>query len=110
MDEQKRDDGSKVNSVVSDPGNGRLTRRKLLTAGAALPLATAAAATTIRGEMPWREGEAAAPNTATAAADANANTAYAYFSPAEAAFIEAAVARLIPQDDLGPGAVQAGVP
>lgn len=33
-----------------------------------------------------------------------------FFSEAEYAFITAAVARLIPQDDLGPGAVEAGVP
>jgi gluconate 2-dehydrogenase gamma chain len=35
---------------------------------------------------------------------------YAFFTPAEAAFIEAAVARLIPRDELGPGAIEAGVP
>ena len=34
--------------------------------------------------------------------------AYAFFTPAEAAFIEAAVARLIPDDELGPGAREAG--
>jgi gluconate 2-dehydrogenase gamma chain len=33
-----------------------------------------------------------------------------FFTPAEAAFIEAACARLIPADELGPGAVEAGVP
>jgi gluconate 2-dehydrogenase gamma chain len=36
--------------------------------------------------------------------------AYAFFTPAEAAFIEAACARLIPRDALGPGALEAGVP
>src|SRR3954471_10384210 len=36
--------------------------------------------------------------------------AYVFFNPAEAAFIEAAAARLIPPDELGPGAVEAGVP
>jgi gluconate 2-dehydrogenase gamma chain len=36
--------------------------------------------------------------------------AYIFFNPAEATFIEAAVARLIPRDDVGPGAVEAGVP
>ena len=33
---------------------------------------------------------------------------YVFFNPAEIAFIEAAVARLIPKDDLGPGALEAG--
>jgi gluconate 2-dehydrogenase gamma chain len=37
-------------------------------------------------------------------------SAYLFFNPAEAAFIEAAVARLIPSDDTGPGAIEAGVP
>jgi gluconate 2-dehydrogenase gamma chain len=36
--------------------------------------------------------------------------AYTFFTPAEAAFVEAAVARLIPADDLGPGALEADVP
>jgi len=36
--------------------------------------------------------------------------AYLFFNPAEAAFIEAALARLIPKDDAGPGAIEAGVP
>jgi gluconate 2-dehydrogenase gamma chain len=36
--------------------------------------------------------------------------AYVFFNPAEAAFIEAAVERLIPQDEVGPGALEAGVP
>jgi gluconate 2-dehydrogenase gamma chain len=36
--------------------------------------------------------------------------AYVFFNPAEATFIEAAVARLIPSDETGPGALEAGVP
>lgn len=36
--------------------------------------------------------------------------AYVFFNPAEATFIEAAVARLIPKDETGPGALEAGVP
>lgn len=35
---------------------------------------------------------------------------YVFFTPVEAAFIEAAVARLIPADELGPGALEADVP
>jgi gluconate 2-dehydrogenase gamma chain len=37
-------------------------------------------------------------------------SAYVFFNPGEAAFVEAAVARLIPRDELGPGALEAGVP
>ncbi|EFE94419.1 Tat pathway signal sequence domain protein [Serratia odorifera DSM 4582] len=55
--------------------------------------------------------------TAPAAANAASNTpattdAYqpTFFTPEEWAFINAAVARLIPADDRGPGALEAGVP
>ncbi len=58
---------------------------------------------TLRGEVPWQEGTADAP-------PGVSGSGYAFFSPTEAAFIEAAVARLIPHDDVGPGAVEAGVP
>lgn len=34
---------------------------------------------------------------------------YVFFNSTESAFVEAAVARLIPKDDLGPGALEAGV-
>jgi gluconate 2-dehydrogenase gamma chain len=39
-----------------------------------------------------------------------AATTYAFFDAEDAAFVEAAVARLIPSDDSGPGALEAGVP
>jgi gluconate 2-dehydrogenase gamma chain len=35
---------------------------------------------------------------------------YGFLKPAEVSFIEAAVARLIPSDDTGPGAIEAAVP
>src|SRR5690348_8901747 len=44
------------------------------------------------------------------AAAPSPQAAYTFFNPVEASFIEAAVDRLIPPDELGPGAVQAGVP
>ncbi len=92
----------------------QLTRRRLLTAGLALPIASAAAnadsgrppggGNIITRDMPWREGEAARPE----AAAASEGNGYTFFSPAESAFVEAAVARLIPNDELGPGALEAG--
>jgi len=36
--------------------------------------------------------------------------AYTFLNPQEARFIEAATARLIPYDEVGPGAIEAGVP
>jgi gluconate 2-dehydrogenase gamma chain len=81
-----------------------VSRRRLLKAGAALG-ATAAAlpieARTIRGSVPWREGGADAPTSITPGP-------YLYLTPDEAAFIEAAVARLIPADEHGPGARELG--
>src|ERR1700742_2649679 len=58
---------------------------------------------TIRGKVPFQEGTADAPPGAS-------GTGYTYFTPSEVAFIEAAVGRLIPNDPVGPGAVEAGVP
>ena len=72
----------------------------------AMPLhdgALGAPAQTFRGAVPWVEGAADAPPGAS-------GTGYVFFSPVEAQFIEAAVARLIPDDPIGPGAVEAGVP
>ena len=84
----------------------RLSRRRLLTAGAAMtavPVA-AAAASLGGGDVPFKEGQANAP-----AGVANVS-GWTWLTDVEAAFITAAVARLIPADDLGPGAVEAGVP
>ena len=85
----------------------RLSRRRLLTAGAvitAVPMASAAAAALGGADVPFKEGQANAP------AVADTGAAWTFFTDVEATFINAAVARLIPADDLGPGAVEAGVP
>ena len=58
---------------------------------------------TFRGSVPWQEGTADAPPGAS-------GSGYAFFTPSEEAFIEAAVQRLIPNDSVGPGAVEANVP
>jgi gluconate 2-dehydrogenase gamma chain len=92
-----------------------LRRRRLLLAGAAGIASTAGAAVaihdgalggpaeTIHGEMPWAPGSADSPPGAS-------GSDFRYFKPAELAFIKAAVGRLIPDDEVGPGAVEAGVP
>jgi gluconate 2-dehydrogenase gamma chain len=82
----------------------KLSRRRLLTAGALGAVPMAASAAVIRGHMPWRQGAADAPEVVAAGPN------YIFFNPAEAAFIEAASQRLIPADELGGGAVEAGVP
>src|ERR1700735_974744 len=91
-----------------------LRRRQLLIGGVAAGIAGTTAATvhdgelgappqTIRGSVPWKEGTADAPPGAT-------GSGYVYFTTVEAAFIEAAVGRLIPNDPVGPGGVEANVP
>ncbi len=87
----------------------RLGRRRFLTGGIAVGAAAATAAVdpaearTYHGEVPWLPHAADVPEPITG------NT-YVFFTAEEAAFIEAATARLIPKDDLGPGAREAGVP
>lgn len=70
-------------------------------ASAALPLPTQA-------QAPSHSGQ---PHAASAAPAARAGRdPYTFFNAAEAAFVEAAVERLIPADDRWPGARDAGVP
>ena len=91
-----------------------LVRRRLILGGAVVGLGGVAAAAihdgelgsppqTFRGAVPWREGTADAPPGAS-------GSGYVFFTTEEVAFIEAAVSRLIPNDSVGPGAVEANVP
>jgi gluconate 2-dehydrogenase gamma chain len=74
-----------------------LSRRTLLLAGAvAIPVSSFA------GDYPWQ------PNSADHQIAVSGSN-YLFFNPEEAAFIEAAVERLIPADESGPGAREAGV-
>ena len=84
------------NPIPTDPARRAFLRKSV----AIVPVAALA--------MPGRTEEA----TARPAASAAAGPAYqpAFFHPAEWTFIAAAVARLIPADDSGPGALEAGVP
>lgn len=84
-----------------------ISRRKFLVLGstasaAALSLPSSDAAT-IRGGEPWAPHQADAPRPLE-------SSHYLFFTTAEAAFVAAACERLIPADDLGPGARDAGVP
>lgn len=89
-----------------------IDRRKLLVATALVGGAAAAAPAgdarppghteTINGVMAWKPGFAVNP----VETDAHG---YRFFNPDEAAFMEAAVDRIIPPDHNGPGAKEAGV-
>jgi gluconate 2-dehydrogenase gamma chain len=69
--------------------------------GSGVALDSAAQARSITGEMPWQPGEADKP-------DGARPGAFQYLTQDEVAFVDAAVARLIPKDELGPGAKEAG--
>ena len=98
----------KVMSDTSEPPRRgqRITRRRLLTAGAVIPIA--GRRWRCRGSSARCRGRKARPTCR--ARRAMTRRRLRLLRAAEAAFIEAAVARLIPADELGPGAVEAGVP
>ena len=78
------------------------------TAAAAVPTATTAAGVPAPDAMPM-EMAANTPQPGGMAPLGNEPEAYTYFTEPEATFIEAAVERLIPTDEHGPGARSAGV-
>ena len=73
---------------------------KVSSAGALVPAASSALTPTAPAPM----------GAASATGSSGASGNYLFFSGPEAAFIEAAVVRLIPPDEVGPSALQAGVP
>jgi gluconate 2-dehydrogenase gamma chain len=85
----------------SDAGPSNPARRRLLQNPARRRLLQAAAGAAVA--LPAGGASAQQP-------PAQSAKAYLFFNPAEAAFIEAALARLIPKDETGPGAIEAGVP
>jgi gluconate 2-dehydrogenase gamma chain len=103
-------DRQELPSVVRD---GRVTRRRfLIGAGAAGGVAASALA------MPGALGQQQATPPASPAAGGEmagmeagppTNEGFVFFVPYQAAIVKAAAARLIPTDDLGPGATEAGV-
>jgi gluconate 2-dehydrogenase gamma chain len=81
-----------------------ITRRVALASGVAVSVGSAALGETLNRRLPW------APAIADRPTAPDKEPGYRFFAPDEAAFVEAACARLIPSDELGPGAVEAGVP
>ena len=77
------------------------TRRELLAATALFTLGGSAVARTVTKALPWSPNEAYPASPATPGP-------FLFLKPAEAEAIDAIVDRLIPADDLGPGAKQAG--
>lgn len=84
-----------------------VSRRELLAAGivagSSLAISSGTAkADTISQKVPWAPGEASNPVPVS-------KSGYQFFSPDEVAWVDAAVSRLIPNDELGPGAQEVGV-
>jgi gluconate 2-dehydrogenase gamma chain len=73
-------------------------------------LKVSGAAAAVVPAAPHVIAQGSAPRGAVPAADAPGAAAYLFFTANEAAFIEPAVDRLIPPDNLGPSAREAGVP
>jgi gluconate 2-dehydrogenase gamma chain len=99
---------------IAQSVKANLVRRRLLLGGAVVGRGGAATEAmhdgelgappqTFRGVVPWQEGTADAP-------PGVSGSEYVFFTPAEGEFIEAAVGRLIPNDPVGPGAVEANLP
>jgi gluconate 2-dehydrogenase gamma chain len=86
-----------------------VSRRVVVRLGAAFSTLGAlvpgrALAETIRRRLPWAADQTDRPT------KRDERPGYIFFSPAEAAFVEAAAARIIPSDATGPGAIEAEVP
>jgi gluconate 2-dehydrogenase gamma chain len=81
----------------------QLNRRQLLASSAIVLLlgSPAARAAIIKGGLPWKPGSADPPATVTP-------NGWHFFTPQEAATVEAFVDRLIPADDLSPGGKDCG--
>ena len=85
-----------------------LTRRFMLKATGAIGASMLSAAS--GAAAPMAQGLDASPSGAAPGAPNAAPTTYVFLNREEAAFIESAVARLIPADTKWPGALEAGVP
>jgi gluconate 2-dehydrogenase gamma chain len=87
----------------------KIVRRSFLTSGAAVGAAVVSSAAdpglarTYSGQVPWAPHQADQP-------EPLQSPDFVFFTSAERRFVEAATERLIPHDDLGPGAREAGVP
>jgi gluconate 2-dehydrogenase gamma chain len=88
----------------------RISRRGMLAGGALLSAATGAVADAPQAQDLTGKGMPFKPNSGTYPETVDVSRGYVFFTETEAAFIEAAAARIIPHDELGPGAVEADMP
>ena len=83
----------------------RLSRRSILATGGAASTALLLSRGA-RGQTGYPD---VSPDRADRPSPADPLAGYLFFSAGEAAFVEAAVSRLVPKDELGPGALECGV-
>jgi gluconate 2-dehydrogenase gamma chain len=95
-------DKSSRSSATKSKPIGPMTRRSLLASAAYLITTASASARVVTKVLPWRPNEAY-PVTPVGPGG------YLFFTPAEAAVVDAIVDRLIPTDELGPGGKDSGV-
>jgi gluconate 2-dehydrogenase gamma chain len=106
-------DGLQADAPAPTTVKSPVDRRRFLIGSAVAGLGGVAAAAlrdgelggpsqSFRGAVPWQEGTADAPPGAS-------GSGYIFFTPTESALVDALVGRLIPDDPVGPGAVEAGV-
>lgn len=93
---------AKLARPAPPPRHTGMTRRSLLATAALLIATSGAKARVVTKVLPWRPNEAY-PVTPVVPGG------YLFFTAAEAAVVDAIVARLIPADELGPGAKESGV-
>ena len=99
-------------SDQDDPARRRVSRRGVLMGGAGAAGGLAVGALALPGTRAQEATPAATPDAhemAGMTAAAPTNEGFTYFVPYQAAIVSAAAARLIPSDELGPGAKEAGV-
>jgi gluconate 2-dehydrogenase gamma chain len=88
--------------VTKPPAHVGITRRGLLASAALLIATSGVSARSVIGVLPWKPNEAY-PVTPVVPGG------WLFFTPNEAAMVDAFIDRLIPTDELGPGAKDAGV-
>jgi gluconate 2-dehydrogenase gamma chain len=98
---------------AAGPTERGMSRRRFIGAGAAASASLAAVMGpyAVANGQALGDAKAAAPTDAQAQAQAQTATpqGYVFFTPFQADIISAAAGRLIPADDNGPGAIEAGV-
>jgi gluconate 2-dehydrogenase gamma chain len=98
---RRRQNGS-FHPRAANPGHSGVTRRSLLASAALLITTSGVSARVVTKVLPWKPNEAY-PVTPVVPGG------WLFFTANEAAMVDAFVDRLIPTDDLGPGAKEAGV-